>query len=83
MQAASDATDGSMVSVIGLKSDKVQDICDAAAEQSGEPVQVTLFARWRIQLLLRTFHRLIKEPEHGRSYRARRCVDIASFRRMS
>lgn len=40
MQAASDATDGSMVSVIGLKSDKVQDICDAAAKQSGEPVQV-------------------------------------------
>lgn len=40
MQAASDATDGSMVSVIGLKSDKVQDICDAAASQSGQPVQV-------------------------------------------
>ncbi|CAM9170527.1 unnamed protein product [Hapterophycus canaliculatus] len=43
MQAASDATDGSMVSVIGLKSDKVQDICDAAAKQSGEPVQVANF----------------------------------------
>lgn len=42
MQAASDATDGSMVSVIGLSSDKVQDICDAAAKQSGEPVQVSL-----------------------------------------
>ena len=43
MQAASDATDGSMVSVIGLGSDKVQDICDAAAKQSGEPVQVSFF----------------------------------------
>lgn len=40
MQAASDATDGSMVSVIGLKAENVQDICDAAAKQSGEPVQV-------------------------------------------
>lgn len=40
MQAASDATDGSMVSVIGLKSENVQEICDAAAKQSGEPVQV-------------------------------------------
>ncbi|CAB1102135.1 unnamed protein product [Ectocarpus sp. CCAP 1310/34] len=43
MQAASDATDGSMVSVIGLKSDKVQEICDAAAKESGEPVQVANF----------------------------------------
>lgn len=43
MQAASDATDGSMVSVIGLKSDKVQEICDAAAKESGEPVQVCGF----------------------------------------
>ena len=40
MQAASDATDGSMVSVIGLTAEKVQNICDAAAKQSGEPVQV-------------------------------------------
>lgn len=40
MQAASDATDGSMVSVIGLKAENVQDICDAAAKQSGQPVQV-------------------------------------------
>lgn len=43
MQAASDATDGSMVSVIGLKAENVQDICDAAAKQSGEPVQVANF----------------------------------------
>lgn len=40
MQAASDATDGSMVSVIGLKSEVVQEICDAAAKQTGQPVQV-------------------------------------------
>lgn len=40
MQAASDTTDGSMVSVIGLKSENVQEICDAAAKQSGAPVQV-------------------------------------------
>lgn len=45
MQAASDATDGSMVSVIGLKSENVQEICDAAAKQSGDPVQVKRRAR--------------------------------------
>ncbi|CAM9681043.1 unnamed protein product [Ascophyllum nodosum] len=43
MQAASDATDGSMVSVIGLTAEKVQNICDAAAKQSGEPVQIANF----------------------------------------
>lgn len=50
MQAASDATDGSMVSVIGLKSDKVQEICDAAAKQSGEPVQVRKINSYGMQI---------------------------------
>ncbi|CAM9226115.1 unnamed protein product [Choristocarpus tenellus] len=40
MQAASDATDGAMVSVIGLKSDVVKEICAAATEKSGKPVQI-------------------------------------------
>ncbi|CAM9422246.1 unnamed protein product, partial [Chrysoparadoxa australica] len=38
MQAASDATDGGMVSVIGLSADKVDEVCKAAAEQSGQPI---------------------------------------------
>ena len=29
-----------MASVIGLSSDKVEELCKAAAEQSGEPVQI-------------------------------------------
>lgn len=72
MQAASDATDGSMVSVIGLKSDKVQEICDAAAKQSGEPVQVTKIAGFQRSvsrtLLLSDFLRLhgLTSPVGGR-----------------
>jgi len=40
MQAASEAASSGMVSVIGLKSDQVEALCKAAAEQSGEPVQI-------------------------------------------
>ena len=40
MQAASEAASSGMVSVIGLKSDKVEELCKAAAEASGEPVQI-------------------------------------------
>mmetsp|Transcript_2096 Transcript_2096/g.3058 ORF Transcript_2096/g.3058 Transcript_2096/m.3058 type:complete len:359 (-) Transcript_2096:68-1144(-) len=40
MQAASDVTPTGMVSVIGLDSGKVSEICKAAAEKSGEPVQI-------------------------------------------
>eukprot|EP00980_Cylindrotheca_fusiformis_P012603 scaffold3084_cov144-Cylindrotheca_fusiformis.AAC.51 len=40
MQAASDAVDSGMVSVIGLASDKVQEICEAASDRSGEKIQI-------------------------------------------
>ena len=40
MQAASDAVDSGMVSVIGLASDKVKEICEAASEKSGESIQI-------------------------------------------
>ena len=41
MQAAADATASSMASVIGLSSDKVDELCKAASEQcDGEPVQI-------------------------------------------
>lgn len=41
MQAAADATASSMASVIGLSSDKVDELCKAASEQcGGEPVQI-------------------------------------------
>ena len=40
MQAASEAASSGMASVIGLSSDKVEELCKAAAEQSGEPVQI-------------------------------------------
>merc|ERR1719253_706196 len=40
MQAASDAVDSGMVSVIGLSKDKVDELCAAASEQSGEKVQI-------------------------------------------
>jgi len=40
MQAASEAASSGMASVIGLSSDKVEALCKAAAEQSGEPVQI-------------------------------------------
>ena len=40
VQAASEAASSGMASVIGLSSDKVEELCKAAAEQSGEPVQI-------------------------------------------
>jgi [acyl-carrier-protein] S-malonyltransferase len=40
MQAASDAVDTGMVSVIGLDSDKVKELCAAASEKSGAKVQI-------------------------------------------
>lgn len=40
MQAASDAIDTGMVSVIGLSKDKVVDLCAAATEKAGEKVQI-------------------------------------------
>jgi [acyl-carrier-protein] S-malonyltransferase len=40
MQAASDATNGGMVSVIGLKQDVVGELCAAAAAESGKPVAI-------------------------------------------
>lgn len=40
MQAASDAVDTGMVSVIGLDSDKVKELCGAASEKSGAQVQI-------------------------------------------
>ena len=40
MQAASDAVDSGMVSIIGLKKDVVQEVCEAAAEKSGKSIQI-------------------------------------------
>ena len=40
MQAASDAIDTGMVSVIGLSKDKVEELCASASEKSGEKVQI-------------------------------------------
>lgn len=40
MQAASDAVQTGMVSVIGLDKDKVAELCAAASEQSGEKIQI-------------------------------------------
>ena len=40
MQAASDAVDSGMVSVIGLGKDVVAEICEAASEKSGKPIQI-------------------------------------------
>ena len=40
MQAASDAVDTGMVSVIGLDSDKVKEVCAVASEKSGEKIQI-------------------------------------------
>jgi [acyl-carrier-protein] S-malonyltransferase len=40
MQAASDAADSGMVSVIGLSKDKVAELCAAASEKSGEKIQI-------------------------------------------
>jgi len=43
MQAAADAVDSSMVSVIGLSKEVVADICAAAEEKSGEKIQIANF----------------------------------------
>ena len=43
MQAASDAVDTGMVSVIGLTSDKVEELCEVASEKSGAKVQIANF----------------------------------------
>ncbi len=43
MQAASDAADSGMVSVIGLSKDKVADLCIKASDKSGESVQIANF----------------------------------------
>jgi [acyl-carrier-protein] S-malonyltransferase len=40
MQAASDAVDSGMVSVIGLSSDIVKDLCAMASERSGAKIQI-------------------------------------------
>ena len=40
MQAASDAVDSGMVSVIGLGKEKVAELCAMASEQSGEKIQI-------------------------------------------
>jgi [acyl-carrier-protein] S-malonyltransferase len=40
MQAASDAVESGMVSVIGLDKEKVAELCKMASEESGEPVQI-------------------------------------------
>lgn len=40
MQAASDAVESGMASVIGLSKEVVAEICEAAAEKSGESVQI-------------------------------------------
>jgi len=40
MQAASDATDSSMVSVIGLTKEVVAELCAAASEKSGESIKI-------------------------------------------
>lgn len=40
MQAASDAIDTGMVSVIGLDKEKCTELCEAASEKSGEKIQI-------------------------------------------
>jgi len=40
MQAAADAVESGMVSVIGLDKDKVGELCEMASERSGESVQI-------------------------------------------
>lgn len=40
MQAAADAVDSGMVSVIGLKKEVVAELCASAAEKSGEEIQI-------------------------------------------
>lgn len=43
MQAASDAVDSGMVSVVGLNSDDVKKLCEVASERSGEKIQIANF----------------------------------------
>jgi len=43
MQAASEKSESGMVSVIGLNSDKVTELCAAASEQSGAPIAIANF----------------------------------------
>jgi [acyl-carrier-protein] S-malonyltransferase len=43
MQAASDAVDSGMVSVIGLDKEKVAELCTAASEKSGESIAIANF----------------------------------------
>lgn len=43
MQAAAEAAESGMVSIIGLDSDKVADVCAAAAEATGEKIQIANF----------------------------------------
>lgn len=43
MQAASDAVDSGMVSVIGLDKEKVAELCEAASEKSGENIKIANF----------------------------------------
>jgi [acyl-carrier-protein] S-malonyltransferase len=43
MQAASDAVDSGMVSVIGLDKEKVAELCAAASEKSGESIRIANF----------------------------------------
>jgi len=43
MQAASDAVDSGMVSIIGLDKEKVAEVCAAASEKSGEKIQIANF----------------------------------------
>lgn len=43
MQAASDAVDSGMVSIIGLDKEKVAELCVAASEKSGESIQIANF----------------------------------------
>jgi len=40
MQAASDAVESGMVSVIGLDKEKVAELCEAASEKSGESIKI-------------------------------------------
>mmetsp|Transcript_452 Transcript_452/g.614 ORF Transcript_452/g.614 Transcript_452/m.614 type:complete len:353 (+) Transcript_452:154-1212(+) len=43
MQAASDAADSGMVSIIGLSKEKVAELCEMASEKSGEKIQIANF----------------------------------------
>ena len=47
MQAASDAAESGMVSVIGLDSATTEELCKAASEKSGEKVRRERGAKWK------------------------------------